>query len=28
MIVKRDWDLIAKGTRITIEFADFLKGIT
>ena len=27
-IVKRDWDLIAKGTRITSEFADFLKGIT
>ncbi len=27
-IVKRDWDLIAKGTRITSEFASFLKGIT
>ena len=26
-IVKRDWDLIAKGTRITSEFASFLKGI-
>ena len=28
MIVKRDWNLIAKGTRITNEFASFLKGIT
>jgi hypothetical protein len=28
VIVKRDWDLIAKGTRITNEFATFLKGIT
>jgi hypothetical protein len=27
-IVKRDWDLIAKGTRITSEFASFLKDIT
>jgi hypothetical protein len=27
-IVKRDWNLIAKGTRITSEFASFLKGIT
>ena len=27
-IVKRDWDLIAKGTRITSEFAFFLKDIT
>ena len=27
-IVKRDWDLITKGTRITSEFASFLKGIT
>lgn len=26
-IIKRDWDLIAKGTRITNEFASFLKGI-
>lgn len=26
-IVKRDWNLIAKGTRITNEFASFLKGI-
>ena len=27
-VVKRDWNLIAKGTRITSEFASFLKGIT
>ena len=27
-IVKRDWNLVAKGTRITSEFASFLKGIT
>ncbi len=27
-IIKRDWNLIAKGTRITNEFADFLKGIS
>ncbi len=27
-IIKRDWDLIAKGTRITNEFASFLKGIS
>jgi hypothetical protein len=27
-IVKRDWDLIAKGTRITSEFASFLKDVT
>lgn len=27
-IIKRDWDLIAKGTRITKEFASFLKDIT
>ncbi|MCG8737835.1 transposase [Tenacibaculum finnmarkense] len=27
-IIKRDWNLIAKGTRITSEFADFLKGIS
>jgi len=26
-VVKRDWDLITKGTRITSEFADFEKGI-
>ncbi|ADV47379.1 transposase [Cellulophaga sp. E16_2] len=26
-IIKRDWGLIAKGTRITSEFASFLKGI-
>jgi transposase len=26
-IVKINWDLIAKGTRITSEFASFLKGI-
>tara|TARA_R110002049_G_scaffold257573_1_gene433023 strand:- start:1058 stop:1399 length:342 start_codon:yes stop_codon:yes gene_type:complete len=26
-IIKRDWNLIAKGTRITNEFASFLKGI-
>ena len=26
-VVKRDWNLIAKGTRITSEFASFLKGI-
>lgn len=27
-IIKRDWNLIAKGTRITKEFASFLKDIT
>jgi len=27
-IIKRDWNLIAKGTRITNEFASFLKGIS
>lgn len=27
-IIKRDWNLIAKGTRITTEFASFLKGIS
>ncbi|MDW5291040.1 transposase, partial [Formosa sp. PL04] len=27
-IIKRDWNLIAKGTRITSEFASFLKGIS
>ena len=27
-IVKRDWKMVAKGTRITNEFASFLKGIT
>ena len=26
-IVKRDWNLVAKGTRITSEFATFLKDI-
>lgn len=25
--VSRDWDLVAKGTRMTEEFATFLKGI-
>jgi hypothetical protein len=27
-IVKRDWSLVAKGTRITHEFASFLKEFT
>ena len=27
-IIKRDWNLVAKGTRITSEFASFLKGIS
>ena len=27
-IIKRNWVLVAKGTRITSEFASFLKGIT
>ena len=27
-IVKRDWNLVAKGTRINSEFASILKGIT
>jgi hypothetical protein len=27
-IIKRDWQLVVKGTRITSEFASFLKGIT
>ena len=27
-IIKRDWDIIAKGTRITNEFASFLKDIS
>lgn len=27
-IIKRDWHLIAKGTRITNEFASFLKDIS
>ncbi len=27
-IVKRDWNMVAKGTRITNEFASFLKDIT
>lgn len=26
-IVSRDWDIVAKGTRITQDFATFLKGI-
>jgi len=26
-VIKRDWNLVAKGTRITSEFASFLKGI-
>ncbi len=26
-IIQRDWKLVAKGTRITSEFASFLKGI-
>lgn len=26
-IIKRDWAIIARGTRITSEFASFLKGI-
>lgn len=26
-IVSRNWDLVAKGTRMTQEFADFLKAI-
>ncbi len=27
-IVFRDWELVAKGTRMTLEFATFLKGIS
>lgn len=27
LIIKRDWNLVANGTRITSEFAFFLKGI-
>ena len=27
-IVQRDWDLVAQGTRMTIEFAAFLKEIS
>ena len=27
LIIKRDWAIVAKGTRITAEFASFLKGI-
>ena len=27
LIIKRDWKLVAKGTRMTSEFASFLKGI-
>lgn len=26
-VVSRDWDLVAKGTRFTQEFATFLKGL-
>ena len=26
-IVSRNWDLVAKGTRLTQEFASFLKGL-
>ncbi len=26
-VVSRDWDLVAKGTRFTQEFASFLKGL-
>lgn len=26
-VVSRDWDLVAKGTRMTADFAAFLKGI-
>ena len=26
-VIERDWKLVAQGTRITKEFADFLKGI-
>lgn len=27
-IVQRDWDLVAQGTRMTVEFAAFLKAIS
>lgn len=27
-IIKRDWNLVAQGTRMTSEFADFLKDIS
>jgi hypothetical protein len=27
-IIKRDWNLVAQGTRMTAEFAAFLKGIS
>lgn len=27
-IVQRDWNLVAKGSRMTIDFADFLKEIS
>lgn len=27
-VVQRDWNLVAQGTRMTAEFADFLKGIS
>ena len=26
-VVFRDWDMVARGTRMTVEFASFLKGI-
>ncbi|MDD7888337.1 transposase, partial [Flavivirga sp. 57AJ16] len=26
-VITRDWDLVAKGTRITSEFATFLKEV-
>ncbi|WP_449441411.1 ISAon1 family transposase N-terminal region protein [Sphingobacterium cavernae] len=27
-VVYRDWNLVAKGTRVTSDFAAFLKGIS
>lgn len=27
-VVQRDWSLVAKGTRMTVEFASFLKAIS
>lgn len=27
-VVQRDWKLVAQGTRMTVEFADFLKAIS
>lgn len=27
-VVQRDWNLVAKGTRMTVEFASFLKAIS